>query len=151
MGARGLRTRHPHRHRHCQRLQFHADDQQCLRAGDRTDPVQRHRRHHAEHAMKGTQSGAVVIEFALVLVMFLMFLFGIIETSRMLYAWNAATQAARVGARYAVVCADGTATYKAEVLQRMKQWAPQISTIAIDWSPASCTASTCESVTVSVT
>jgi Flp pilus assembly protein TadG len=101
--------------------------------------------------MKRTQGGAVIIEFALVLLMFLAFLFGIIEASRMLYAWNAATQAARVGARYAVVCADGTATYKAAVLQRMKKWAPQISTIAIDWSPASCTASTCESVTVSVT
>ena len=101
--------------------------------------------------MKRAQYGAVVIEFALVLLMFLAFLFGIIEASRMLYAWNAATQAARVGARYAVVCADGTDTYKDAVLQRMRKWAPQISTIAIDWSPASCTASTCESVTVSVT
>jgi Flp pilus assembly protein TadG len=103
--------------------------------------------------MKRAQGGAVVIEFALVLLLFFAFLLGIIEASRMLYAWNAATQAVRVGARYAVVCEDGTGAYKDKVLQRMKLWAPQISAIEIEWAPENCLVPVdkCESVTVSIT
>lgn len=102
-------------------------------------------------SLKIRQAGATAIEFAIVLLLFFAFLLGIIEASRMLYTWNAATQAARVGARYAVVCDDGSGTYTGEVLQRMKAWAPQITNIAIDWKPADCDLDTCTSVTVSIT
>lgn len=104
-------------------------------------------------SLKPSQAGATAVEFAAVLLLFFTFLLGIIEASRMLYTWNAATQAVRVGARYAVVCGDGTDTYNDEVLKRMKQWAPQISAIEIVWTGTTdpCTPGTCESVTVSIT
>ena len=49
------------------------------------------------------QRGATLIEFALGLLIFLMFLLGVVDFSRMLYTWAAATEATRAGARYAVV------------------------------------------------
>jgi Flp pilus assembly protein TadG len=99
--------------------------------------------------MKRAQRGATMIEFALVLLMFLIFMLGVIDFSRMLFTWNAATEATRAGARYAVVC-DSTSN-SADVLLKMQEWLPQIQTISVDWSPAGCTSSTCESVTVSIT
>ena len=73
----------------------------------------RHHRDHEELSMrpapKSRQAGSTAVEFALVLLVFLTFLLGITDFSRMLYTWNAATEATRAGARYAVVC-DDTAT-----------------------------------------
>jgi hypothetical protein len=66
----------------------------------------------------------------------------------MLFTWNAANEAARAGARYAVVC-DSTAE-QAQVLARMQQLLPQIAEIDMAWTPAGCTPSTCEGVTVSI-
>lgn len=98
--------------------------------------------------MRASQRGATLIEFALVLLVFLTFLLGIIDFSRMLFTWNAATEATRLGARYAVVCDD---TYQqAAVLAKMQQLLPQISAVSVQWSPAGCTASTCEGVTVGI-
>lgn len=95
------------------------------------------------------QAGAATVEFALVLVLFLTFLLGITDFARMLFTWNAATEATRAGARYAVVC-DDTGN-QAQVLARMQALLPQISTIGVAWTPAGCTAATCEGVTVTVT
>ncbi len=105
--------------------------------------------------MKNRQSGATAVEFALVLLVFLMFLLGILDFSRMLYTWNAATEATRYGARYAVVCDDAGANAD-EVLARMQRVLPQIESISLEWLPAPgqtspCTAATCAGVTVSVT
>ncbi|AMO24447.1 hypothetical protein GCM10027034_12840 [Ramlibacter solisilvae] len=97
----------------------------------------------------GAQKGSTSIEFALGLLVFLTFLLGITDFGRMLYTWNAANEAARAGARYAVVC-DSTSN-QADVLSRMRQLVPQISTITTTWTPSGCTASTCEGVTVSIT
>lgn len=94
-------------------------------------------------------SGATTVEFALGLIIFLMFLLGIVDFARMLFTWNAAQEATRAGARYAVVC-DDTAQ-QALVLARMKALLPQISTVSVDWAPSGCTASTCQGVTVSIT
>ncbi len=99
--------------------------------------------------MKHNQSGATVIEFALVLLIFLTFLLSITDFARMLFTWGAANEATRAGARYAVVC-DDTAN-SAAVLARMQAMLPQISTIGVAWSPASCSAATCEGVTVTIT
>lgn len=98
--------------------------------------------------MKSVQRGATIIEFSLVLLVFLMFLLGILDFARMLYTWNAATEATRAGARYAAVCDDGA--HPDLVLARMQQLLPQITAVDVQWSPASCTASTCEWVTVSI-
>lgn len=98
--------------------------------------------------MNRKQRGATAVEFALVLLLFFMFLLGILDYSRMLFTFNAANEATRAGARYAVVC-DSTAN-EAQVLAKMKALLPQISDIDMAWVPAGCNSSTCEGVTVSI-
>jgi hypothetical protein len=93
--------------------------------------------------------GAATIEFALVLLLFLMFMLAVTDFSRLLFAWNAATEASRAGARYAVVCDDTTG--KAAVLARMQAMLPDIADIALDWRPAGCNSGSCEGVTVTIT
>jgi Flp pilus assembly protein TadG len=95
------------------------------------------------------EGGATTIEFALVLLIFLTFLLGIVDFSRMLFTWNAATEATRAGARYAVVCDD--TGRKDAVLARMQALLPQIGDVALAWEPAGCTSSTCQGVTVTIT
>jgi Flp pilus assembly protein TadG len=99
--------------------------------------------------VKRNLHGAASVEFALVLLVFLMFLLGLVDFSRMLYTWNAATEATRAGARYAVVCDD--TLQHAAVLARMQQTLPHITSASVSWSPAGCLAATCQSVTVSIT
>jgi len=99
--------------------------------------------------MKRQMAGATTVEFALGLLIFLMLLLGIIDFARMLFTWNAANEATRAGARYAVVCDDST--QQALVLARMQALLPQITTVSVAWTPASCTAATCEGVTVGIT
>jgi Flp pilus assembly protein TadG len=95
------------------------------------------------------QFGAIAVEFALGLLIFLTFFLGILDFSRMLFMWNAASEATRAGARYAVVC-DDTA-HQADVLARMQAMLPQITAISTTWVPAGCTPSSCEGVTVTIT
>jgi Flp pilus assembly protein TadG len=95
------------------------------------------------------QAGATLIEFSLVLIVFLTFFLGILDLSRMLFSWGAANEATRAGARYAVVCDDTTRS--AAVLARMQALLPQIQRIQVAWSPANCTPATCTGVAVRVT
>lgn len=95
------------------------------------------------------QDGAVAVEFALGLLIFLTFLLGITDLSRMLFTWSAASEATRAGARFAVVCDDTSKS--AAVLAKMQAMLPQIGTIDMAWSPAGCTAATCDGVTVRIT
>ena len=95
------------------------------------------------------QRGATTVEFALALLVFLTFLLGITDFSRMLFTWSAANEATRAGARFAVVCDDTTS--QAQVLAKIQALLPQISTINVAWTPAACTAATCTGVTVSIT
>ncbi|MFC7517918.1 TadE/TadG family type IV pilus assembly protein [Herbaspirillum sp. GCM10030257] len=99
--------------------------------------------------MKVRQSGATIIEFALSLTIFLTFLLGITDFSRMLFTWSAANEATRMGARYAVVC-DNTFNQDV-VLAKMQRLLPQITSIDVAWEPAGCNASNCAGVTVSIT
>jgi hypothetical protein len=50
------------------------------------------------------QRGASAVEFALIASLLFTLLFGIIEMGRVLFYWNTATEATRMGARLAVVC-----------------------------------------------
>ena len=77
------------------------------------------------------QSGSTVVEFALVLIIFLTFLLGILDFARMLWTWNAANEATRWGARVSVVCNQGATL----VLANMKKFLPQLtaSNVKIDW------------------
>lgn len=100
---------------------------------------------------RSRQRGTTSIEFALVFLIFLTFALAITDFGRMLYTWNAATEATRAGARYAVVC-DDTGN-KAEVLTRMQRLVPQISDISLVWEDDvgnACTSSTCTGVTVTI-
>ena len=99
--------------------------------------------------MKATERGATTVELAFVLLVFLMFLLSVLDFSRMLFTWNAAAEAARLGARYAVVCA--TTSSQAQALAKMQSLMPEIGGATMTWDPAGCDSSTCEGVTVTIT
>lgn len=101
--------------------------------------------------MRRKQDGAVIIEFTLVLLLFLMFVFGILDFSRLLYTWQMANEATREGARYAVACAEPSNSDR--IKARMQALLPQIapSNVNVVWSPGGCDSTSCEAVTVSIT
>ena len=94
------------------------------------------------------QGGMAAVEFAFcaVFVFFPLF-FGIVEMGRLLFYWNAAVEATRLGARVAVVCdKDSPAIYT-----KMKAMLPILTSdadISVAYPAAGCTAD-CE-LTVSV-
>jgi hypothetical protein len=81
-------------------------------------------------------------------------LFAVFELGRLLFIFNTANEATRLGARLATVC-DANATL---ITQRMSQLLPQLnaSTVNLQYDPPSCAAdsatarTTCSSVSVSV-
>ena len=95
-----------------------------------------------------SQRGAAAVEFAVVSSVFFMILLGAIEMARLLWTWNAAAEATRLGARLAVVC-DVNAPI---IRTRMRQMLPALTNgnITIAYAPAGCTANTCRSVTISL-
>lgn len=99
--------------------------------------------------MEKKQSGSTVVEFALVLIIFLTFFLGITDFARMLFTWGVANEAVRNGARFAAIC-DDTGN-KARVLARMQGMLPRIRDVNLAWVPGGCTAATCEGVTVTIT
>jgi hypothetical protein len=99
-------------------------------------------------ARRGRQGGATAVEFALTLLIFLAFFLGILDFSRLLYLWSAASEAARAAARYAVVCDD---TGRADLaLARARALLPQVQSLAVQWEPPACDPSTCQAVTVRI-
>lgn len=94
------------------------------------------------------QRGATAVEFALVLLMFLMFTLGIVDFARMLYTYNAATEATRVAARYAAVCAASGMTNHAQVLAKVQSLMPMVQSanLTLTWDPPSCDPTTCVGV-----
>ena len=99
------------------------------------------------------QRGAAMVEFALVASLFFTVLIGVMDMGRLLWTWNAAVEATRLGARIAVVCDLGDADIKTRMISRL----PYLSAanITIDYlnPPAadnSCTAATCKAVRVSL-
>lgn len=95
------------------------------------------------------QRGATAVEFALVFLIFATYALGILDFARMLFTWNAATEATRAGARFAVVCDD--TLQKPVVIAKMRQMVPEIRDISLTWDPAGCSNLTCEGVTVRIT
>jgi Flp pilus assembly protein TadG len=101
------------------------------------------------------QRGAALVEFALVTSAgFIVVLFAVFELGRLLFIFNTANEATRLGARLATVC-DANTTL---ITQRMSQLLPQLnaSTVNLQYDPPSCAAdsatarATCRSVSVSV-
>jgi len=103
----------------------------------------------------GNQAGSTVVEFALVLILFLTVFLGILDFARMLWTWNAAAEATRWGARVSVVCDRGAAA----VLADMKKFLPQLAgaNLQIDWYDANgnvsatCDFTNCAGVNVRIT
>ena len=104
---------------------------------------------------RSRQRGAATVEFAMVSVMLCTLLIGICEFSRVLFYWNTASEAARLGARTAIVCDANASVIKA----RMKALLPMLNTanVSVSYTPSGCDADvstarkTCNTVTVSIT
>jgi len=100
-------------------------------------------------ARRRNQLGSTAVEFALALLVFLTFLLALLDLSRLLYTWQAAVEAARIGARYAAVCDDTGRSNEVRTL--MQRTLPAVSQVAIDWFPAGCTAGQCQSLRLRIT
>lgn len=94
------------------------------------------------------QSGATIVEFAIVASVFFTLLIGIMEMGRVLFYWNTATEATRLGSRIAVVCDLNDSDIKT----KMTALFPTLTAadISLDYLPAGCTSANCQSVTVSI-
>ena len=96
----------------------------------------------------GRQRGAAAVEFGLVAVLFLGILLGAVELGRIMWVWNAAAEATRLGARVAVVCDKNDTTVVALMRERLPYLANGNVTVA--YLPDTCTAQTCTSVRVTL-
>ena len=94
------------------------------------------------------QRGVAAVEFALIASIFFMLLIGIMEMGRLLFYWNTATEATRLGARLAVVCDRDADVITDRMIAIFPKLAP--GNIAIDYLPANCTVDNCVQVTVSI-
>jgi hypothetical protein len=95
------------------------------------------------------QRGVAAVEFALVSAVFFTILLGALEMGRVLFMWNTAAEATRLGTRIATVCDVGDADIKARMIQLLPMLitAPDIN---ISYSPAACSVNDCQSVTISL-
>ncbi|MGE5523484.1 MAG: TadE/TadG family type IV pilus assembly protein [Rhodospirillaceae bacterium] len=94
------------------------------------------------------QRGATAVEFGIVAVLLLSLLIGAMEFGRVLFYWNTAAEATRLGARMAVVCDKDDS----EIKVRMQEMLTLLTAdkISIDYQPSGCTIDTCQRVTVSI-
>lgn len=82
--------------------------------------------------------GAAAVEFALVLPILVVLLFGVIDFGRALFAYNYLTAAVREGGRFAAV--QESASSEAAVRDRMSVYLQQLETLALpDVDPATIT------------
>ena len=95
------------------------------------------------------QRGVAAVEFALIASFLFTLLFGIMEFGRVLFYWNTATEATRLGARLAVVCDKDATAIKTKMGNMLSILTP--SNINISYAPSGCTAATCTSVTITIT
>ena len=96
------------------------------------------------------QRGAAAVEFAIVTVLvFFALLLGAMEMARLLWTWNAAGEATRLGARLAVVCSIADA---ASIKTRMRAMLPALAdgNVTINYLPGGCDEQTCQSVRVTL-
>jgi hypothetical protein len=92
------------------------------------------------------QRGSTAVEFALVSVVFFTIFFGAFEIARLMFYWNSAAEATRLGSRVATVC-DLNAT---AIQQQMIQIFPNLQdvTIDIDYVAAENAPGACDSATI---
>ena len=94
------------------------------------------------------QQGMAAVEFALITIILVTFLFGAIEMSRALFYWNTATEATRLGARLAVVCDQDASAIKTKMQAMLGVL--ETDQISVTYSPEGCDSNSCRSVTVSI-
>ena len=101
------------------------------------------------------QGGAALVEFALVAAGgFVLLLLGVFELGRVMYVFNTANEATRLGARLAVVCGMNDNV----ITDRMAALLPELnaSTVSVTYDPPNCdpdagaTSTPCITATVSV-
>jgi Flp pilus assembly protein TadG len=105
---------------------------------------------------RAKQQGAAIVEFAFVAVVLFTLLLAIMDFGRILFAWNAAAEATRWGARVAVVCDKLSPD---QIRDKMKRILPELTNanIVINYyNPEgtinnSCDATNCKGVEVSIT
>lgn len=99
-----------------------------------------------KHRTSPPPRGVAAVEFALVSSVFFMLLFSVVELARLMYLWNAAAEATRLGARTAAVCDLGASAVKA----RVRSLLPMLTDADIDlrYTPAGCAGASCRFVTV---
>ncbi|HDR8962829.1 TPA: pilus assembly protein [Burkholderia vietnamiensis] len=104
---------------------------------------------HVPLSRRRGQRGATIVEFALISSILVMLLLGIFEFGRVLFYWNTATEAMRLGARTAIVC-DVNA---AGIVKRVKSMLPILAdaNVAVTYTPSGCDVSSCSFVTLSIT
>ena len=97
---------------------------------------------HAARLRFTAQRGAAAIEFAIVSAVFFMLLLGAIEMGRLMWTWNAATEATRLGARMAVVCDIN----EPNIITRMQQRLPYLEpgNVSLTYLPSGCTDANCQ-------
>jgi Flp pilus assembly protein TadG len=69
--------------------------------------------------MKPRQRGVMAVEFGLGAFVLVSALLGAIEVGRLLWTWNAAAEATRLGARLAAVCSKNEALIKTRMQERL--------------------------------
>lgn len=100
-------------------------------------------------ANRRRQRGAAAVEFALVASILFTLLFGIMEMGRVLFYWNTATEATRLGARLAAVCNKDAASIKSRMSNMLGVLTP--NNINVTYTPDGCDTNSCRSVTVGIT
>ena len=104
------------------------------------------------HTLARHQRGTMAVEFGLGALLLCMALFGAVEVGRLLWTWNAAAEATRLGARLAAVCNQDDAAIK----QRMRERLPALTDayITLEYlnpgGVGACTAASCRLVRVSL-
>ncbi|WP_028214316.1 TadE/TadG family type IV pilus assembly protein [Paraburkholderia mimosarum] len=110
----------------------------------------------AIHRLLGArrQKGVAALEFVLVSTIFFTLLIGVMEMGRVLFYFNTAAEATRLGARVAVVCdINASQATTNPVVRDMQQMLSilQPANISVVYTPSGCDATSCTAVTVSVT
>ncbi|SFI27492.1 TadE/TadG family type IV pilus assembly protein [Nitrosomonas sp. Nm34] len=98
------------------------------------------------------QRGAAAVQFALIASVLFTAMIGAMEMSRVLFYWNTATEATRLGARLAVVCDQNAAAIKTKMQSMLGVLNTSNITVKyVDQDGNSCSRETCRFVTVSIT
>ncbi|SDH42502.1 TadE/TadG family type IV pilus assembly protein [Nitrosomonas sp. Nm132] len=103
-------------------------------------------------SQRAAQRGVAAVEFALIASLLFTLLLGVMEMSRVLFYWNTATEATRLGARLAVVCNQDASAIKTKMRAMLGVLTP--GNITVDYADEagnSCDVNTCRSVTVRIT